>query len=345
MGLVFMETLGYTEVLHLAAGSGNLTLTKALIFLGADVDTRKRYKSFATPLHSAVANGQLPTVKFLLEEGADPNAKDLSSRTPLMFAAQDGKMGAAELLLERGADPNVGGRMGYTPLYLALQYGHYDLADTLVDRGALIDFHCLNLVLGQGTAIRLEFLHRHGVDLAEMAPTSTTLLWKAVAAKDEYLLYNILPFAKAQFTERYGNDVNTDPTLPDDRAIAVNLLSEGFEKEIKSALNEDSPFYLGYLVLHGTRVYHNPENDPLWTEELSDLLDSTPITDAIPVGTIPSGGVMHRAVLREDPRLVRRLLEAGFPSDAKDLAGRPPLEWAVILNLKEIRELLENTGN
>ena len=46
-------------------------------------------------------------VREMLEEGADPNAKDKDGNTPLHKAADEGRFDVVKLLLERGADPNI----------------------------------------------------------------------------------------------------------------------------------------------------------------------------------------------------------------------------------------------
>jgi ankyrin repeat protein len=83
-----------------------------------------------TLLHLACAVGgfadaqqaAMPTlVKFLLEKGADPNARDRNGESPLHRATYSAK-GSAEIvaaLLEKGADPNLADNAGLIPLYKA----------------------------------------------------------------------------------------------------------------------------------------------------------------------------------------------------------------------------------
>ena len=77
------------------------------------------------PLRLAAEEGQTDTIKSLLANGADVNAKGLFGWTPLHLAAQYGHKEIVEYLIEKGgADVNAKGKYGLTPLHLAAQYGH-----------------------------------------------------------------------------------------------------------------------------------------------------------------------------------------------------------------------------
>jgi ankyrin repeat protein len=59
-----------------------------------------------TPLMHAAAEGELHTMRLLLDHGADPNARNDRNELPLGFACSYEQWEAAELLVERGADVN-----------------------------------------------------------------------------------------------------------------------------------------------------------------------------------------------------------------------------------------------
>ena len=95
-------------------------------------------------LLGAVSSGQEATVSRLLNEGANPNAKNPSSWTPLHMAAYSGRLGAARALLEHGADVNARERQGFTPLHWctyasALNPDARQLAELLLSHGADIN--------------------------------------------------------------------------------------------------------------------------------------------------------------------------------------------------------------
>lgn len=57
-----------------------------------------------TPLHSAVAAGQLEIARWLVERGATVDARQQGGYTPLHSAAHGGHLPLVELLLAHGAD-------------------------------------------------------------------------------------------------------------------------------------------------------------------------------------------------------------------------------------------------
>lgn len=104
------------------------------------VDVNSRNNIMETPLHRAIMNHNLGATKFLLDRGADPNARDRNGWAPIHWAEYENEF---MLLLDRGADPTVKNRDGRTPLH---QCGfrkvndNYDKRiDMLIDNGAKID--------------------------------------------------------------------------------------------------------------------------------------------------------------------------------------------------------------
>lgn len=90
-------------------------------------------------LHDAAAQGDVESVRLLLEHGDDPNLMDKRKQTPLHLAARNGHVEAARLLLDNGADPNVGKKIIRpfpTALHLAAEYGQAEVATLLLERGA-----------------------------------------------------------------------------------------------------------------------------------------------------------------------------------------------------------------
>ena len=105
-----------------AAAEGNLDAIRKHLAAGTDVNGTFVQPdvpgSGATPLHLAVASGQLDAAKLLLKSGADIEAKaaDEYKGTPLHWAAFVGRLGAVKFLIKEGADVNAKDQKGYTPL-------------------------------------------------------------------------------------------------------------------------------------------------------------------------------------------------------------------------------------
>lgn len=123
-----------------AAESGMLEELKKLVSQGVTVDARAR--GDVTPLHMASRAGYLEIVNWLLDNGANINARTMAqpgypgAETPLLIAVEAGKTPVAELLLSRGANPNLKSSDSASPLGKAAELGNQDLVQLLVDNGA-----------------------------------------------------------------------------------------------------------------------------------------------------------------------------------------------------------------
>jgi len=81
-----------------------------------------------TPLCSAIMKGDLATVKKFIEYGADVNEVS-NGLTPLMFAARYNKVDIIKFLLENGADKNAKDGRGNS----ALKYAEFSKSQEAVN--------------------------------------------------------------------------------------------------------------------------------------------------------------------------------------------------------------------
>jgi uncharacterized protein len=125
---------GWTA-LHLAAFFGRLDAAARLLEAGARLAAVSRNPLANTPLHAAVAGGQSEVSVFLIERGADVNAKDAGSHTPLHIAAENGQLPVVEALLARGADPHAVDAEDKTPLSRAAARNHAAVVDAMNVKG------------------------------------------------------------------------------------------------------------------------------------------------------------------------------------------------------------------
>jgi len=83
----------------------HLSLLDFMIENGADINAKNEDE--ATPLHYAAASGHLRVVEYLVNQKADINAKDEDDWTPLHIAAWNGHLSVVEYLVNQKADINA----------------------------------------------------------------------------------------------------------------------------------------------------------------------------------------------------------------------------------------------
>ena len=78
---------------------------------------------------SAAAAGNIAILKSLIDTGIDVNTADYDKRTALHLACSEGRLEATKFLLENGADPNAHDRWRGSPLDDAKRVGSYELTN------------------------------------------------------------------------------------------------------------------------------------------------------------------------------------------------------------------------
>ena len=86
-----------------------------------------------TPLMIAAIRGSLAAARALVKRGASVNRKGW---TPLHYACSGPDNGVAAFLIEQGAELNARSENGTTPLMMAARYGNSDLVPLLIKAGA-----------------------------------------------------------------------------------------------------------------------------------------------------------------------------------------------------------------
>lgn len=128
------DSLGGTP-LHDAAWAGEKDIAAYLIQMGADVNARHT-EGGSTPLHYAVLTNHPDVVEVLLDHGADVKPLYKNSQTALHLAAARGYARCATLLIAHGADVNARDETGATPLSEASWTGEAEMVRLLIEKGA-----------------------------------------------------------------------------------------------------------------------------------------------------------------------------------------------------------------
>ncbi len=127
---------GFTP-LHIAATAGRVEIVEYLLERGADLEARTA--GGQTPLFQTVPLASEQAFERLLEKGANLNARDDRGQNILQFALTWRRPAMVELILQHGFSPDTGGMAAQEMLDEAANTGIESLVTTLVSRGATIE--------------------------------------------------------------------------------------------------------------------------------------------------------------------------------------------------------------
>jgi ankyrin repeat protein len=113
------------EAMSLASQLGNLKIVKYLVENGADINAKAFYEY--TPIIIACLNGRFDIVNYLAKNGADVNARDAYNDTALILASEKGHIEIVKCLVEYGADVNALDNHNRTALISAFEKGHFEI--------------------------------------------------------------------------------------------------------------------------------------------------------------------------------------------------------------------------
>ncbi|KAL2830947.1 ankyrin repeat-containing domain protein [Aspergillus pseudoustus] len=167
-------------------------------------------------LHHAAANGYAPTVRELLENEFDPNARDPYTLTPLHLAASNGHQEVVELLLsQQYINLNAVDCRGYTPLTCAVMSGAAGIVGLL--------------------------LEKEGVDVNTTSPTQRPLLQLAIEGAHIGTIRRLLQDPRFDISCRWGCN---SPLLAAIRAgrdsITLFVLRQGGLDNVRTPLGENA---------------------------------------------------------------------------------------------------------
>ena len=91
--------------------------------------------------HVAACDGDVSTVKDLLEEGVPVDCIDEYDQTALFDATYYNRTDVIRLLLQNGANINKQNRRGYTPVHIAAMYNSTEVIVQLMKHGGSININ------------------------------------------------------------------------------------------------------------------------------------------------------------------------------------------------------------
>ncbi|CAG9860300.1 unnamed protein product [Phyllotreta striolata] len=179
--------------LHIAAGNGDIEMTRLLLNKGANVNAiggRLRENS----LQVAVRGAFLHIVKLLVEAGADITAVDVEEHSVLTCAARCGCVETIKYLIKKGARVNHEEPGGVTALRLAVWANNTPAVKVLIDGGARVihSHHLIHVAVSNNNVDIVKILLDSGAVINSKDDQGQTALMVACSRKNisiaKYLL-------------------------------------------------------------------------------------------------------------------------------------------------------------
>jgi len=123
------------SLLHIGIARGDVAMVEASLAAGIPVD--QLAGDGLAPLHWALSQKDSAIMALLLKSGSPVDVRSSEGATPLITAVQNASMlDKALFLLDHGADVNARDLRGFDSLQCAAYAGHVDLVKMLLSRGA-----------------------------------------------------------------------------------------------------------------------------------------------------------------------------------------------------------------
>lgn len=257
------------------------------------------------PLPEAAAAGALPLVQYLLQQGAQVNAMDLSGRTALYWACLQGHWAVVETLLAAGADITLTTEAGTRVLDLVLaQPGGLFWAQQWVAKG-----QSLNYSNARGD----------------------TPLHFAARSDDTLALAWVLEHTDAQVNQ--ANQIGRRP-LDECRTLAAfEMLRARYPADPAYVVYQDGDTSLHTAARHA---------EPALLDTRLQLAQAQGVT--VTVRGQRGNTLLHEAAASGEVSKAQFLLQAGAQVNAGNQYKETPLHWAVEAGRAEMVRLLLESG-
>lgn len=124
---------GSALLLASGAGKSSLPTLRALVEGGANV--KPKHPNGLTPIHNIANFGSEDELAYLIQQGCEADSPRWDSLTPLVVAIQASNRGCVRLLLDAGADRNRMTTEGFRPVHFAAKCPNWQIMQMLLEKG------------------------------------------------------------------------------------------------------------------------------------------------------------------------------------------------------------------
>jgi ankyrin repeat protein len=333
------DSHGSTIAQFAAGGNKNTAVFDALFKAG--VDPKERGENGVTLMQLAVpSDTELKMTDYFATKGLSIKDKDENGATLTDYAAKLGNRELMEKLMKKGVNPSnnalfmatAGSRAGTN----GLPFFKYLVEDLKLDPKATNanGETLLHPLVRRSNPDVLAYFMEKGIDFSKADKEGNTLLMLAASGRNSELVQTLLGKANNLNAQNSnGESALTRAIATGSPEIAALLINKGADAKVLNKDQENLSVY--WFNTLGGRV---PATE---TEAKFTLLKDAGIAFTAPLGN--GSTLLHLAVAKENPSLIKKALELGVDINAQDQDGMTALHKAALIakNDKILKQLLE----
>lgn len=334
------------EAIQRAAEEGDLAALEQMLRAEENVNTPMLDGS--TALHWAALRDQAEVVSFLLERGADVEARNRNGVYPLYLAALNGSAKVTSLLLEAGADPNAELPNGETVLMTAARTGAPEVLELLLSYGALVDKRdpefqqtALMIAARENHPAAVDVLLRYGAEVNLHTRIGPPIVHippcKGTGCGSEGVGINRsgVPDRGERYEQKGGMTALLYAAREGNTEVARSLLKAGADIEA-TEVNGIGPLLMAVLNNQQDTAYLLLEHGA--NVNVEDFWGRTPLYAAVDYRNLDLNSSIEDSpttnYVDREPifALIKRLLDAGADVNAQTREWPPEKKWLYALN-------------
>ncbi len=359
-------TAGNDGPLHYAAMFGHFGAVKLLVQYGAKINFKGSYKR--TPLIYAAADAAMPEmVKFLIESGADLNAKNESGENALfeLITRDNPNTEVAEILIDSGLSIKIKSKLYGTPLHWAAFCGRTNIVELLLKKAAKVNEKDKNgetaiiKAMSQNHMAIVKLLFENGADINSKSQFGWSLMEFVTESGDKEFLQKIID--KSAKGKIKANAALCEAAKKGNLAMVKMLIEAGSGADDRDNWGSETPLmkasYYGKIEIVKFLLENNADikatdyrgNTPLlhaaWSGHLDVVKELIANGADINEKNKLNWNALMQATVEGHFEVAKYLLELGSPTDEVDLEkGATALTIAKVSNHSKLVKLLESFG-